>query len=353
MTLGSGEPSQEILMNERPGAPDYTTPPDPIGTDQSGIYQPGSPPSAYPTGRGAHPGRTAHGAYPEPVGPQPPWTFGSDDAPTTWLPQVQPQSGAPAWPAQQQPYRPSLIAPSYRPVPYAAEGQYGMGPSNPRPPRRRSSTVIILAIVVAVTVIGGLAGWLATPSTGSGSHNASPTGPASTAPLSTLTQDASTPSTAGPSSTVYVLPPEAVGFMLLPDSGVDKNFSSTLPSDLRARSTAGIYQSPTNPQKVLLLAGAQGAGVATKAGVTTAFQGFTDSSGAKFGKPRTFQAGPMGGVMECGSGTVARLGSAPVSVCVVGDSHGVIIAMYTYRTTSSAASATRTLRPSFEHINGP
>jgi len=137
---------------------------------------------------------------------------------------------------------------------------------------------------------------------------------------------------------------------LRPDSGVSDLFSKSLPGGLVGGSTAGLYQDSSNPQKVLFLFGAETAFPATKTAVNGAFAGFSGESGAHFSTPKTYSAGSMGGVMECSSGTIAQLGAGvPVSICVVGDSHGLIVALYTDRTASSAATATRTIRTSFEH----
>jgi hypothetical protein len=137
---------------------------------------------------------------------------------------------------------------------------------------------------------------------------------------------------------------------LSPNSGLGDLMSKSLPDSVAGSTTTGLYTDPGNPAKILILIGTQ-----TKLGnpdvaVIGAFTGIAQSPTIKLKSPKSYDAGSLGGAMECASGSLSELGqSIPVGVCAVGDSKGLILTIFTSRSASSAASATRKLRPSFEH----
>jgi hypothetical protein len=126
--------------------------------------------------------------------------------------------------------------------------------------------------------------------------------------------------------------------------------SKSLPDGVAGSTTTGLYTDANDQSKILILIGTQ-----TKLGnpdvaVAGAFAGIGQSPTIKLKTPKSYDAGSQGGAMECAGGSLSELGqSIPVGVCAVADSHGLILTIFTSRSASSAASATRKLRPSFEH----
>jgi hypothetical protein len=344
-----------------------------------------------PDGRDVPPGSDP---YP-PTSPQPP--YGAPSGPpdpdrTTWVPPAQPGGWSPqATPPQ--PYSPGVATPSYGQQPsdqpgygqqqgygqqgYGQQGygqpgygqpgygepgygqpgygqpsgppQYGAQPPYsyaPEPPRKSLGKILlIVAIVVVLAGVGTTVGLLAT---GSKKPSASG-GPSATAvqSKSSSPQASSAPSTA---AGIFQLPPSVDGLTLTQNDAVNSMLSGMLPGGVASQTKGGVYIDPSDSSKLLILIGAQTNIPEPAAAVAGAFAGMGTSDSAKIQKPKSYNAGSMGGVMECAPGTLSSLGTnLPVGVCVVADSHGLIVAIFTSRSASSAASATRSLRPNFEH----
>jgi hypothetical protein len=227
------------------------------------------------------------------------------------------------------------------------------------PAKGGSSTTKILLIVLAiVVVIGGLVGgalvfvpW--SNSANSTAHRAAVTTPSQVAPSTgaTTTPTPTSSATAGGANTIFKLPKTAAGLTLAPSSGLGDIMSNSLPDALAGETTTGLYMAANDPSRLLILIGTQTSVGAPQVAVAGAFAGMSTTSTVKLGSAKTYSAGSMGGAMKCASGHLSELGTQiPVGVCVVADSHGLIITIFTSRSASSAASATRALRPSFEHI---
>jgi hypothetical protein len=126
--------------------------------------------------------------------------------------------------------------------------------------------------------------------------------------------------------------------------------SKSLPDSIAGETTTGLYTDPNNPSKILILIGTQTNVGNPDIAVSGTFAGLAQSGSIKLKSPKSYSAGSQGGAMECAGGSLSELGTdIPVGVCAVADKHGLIITIFTSRSASSAASATRTLRPSFEH----
>jgi hypothetical protein len=126
--------------------------------------------------------------------------------------------------------------------------------------------------------------------------------------------------------------------------------SKSLPDSVAGETTTGLYTDPSNPGKILILIGTQTSIGSPDAAVVGAFAGIKQSPTIKLNSPKSYSAGSQGGAMECAGGSLSELGQQiPVGVCAVADKHGLILTIFTSRSASSAASATRKLRPSFEH----
>jgi len=206
----------------------------------------------------------------------------------------------------------------------------------------------VVLIVLIVLVLGGVGTFLGIHYAGSSKPSAAPSTPslATSPPASAST----TPSAAASGPTIYRLPSTAAGLKLQPSSDANQQLAQALPDALAAQTTVGVYSDPTNPERVLILIGAQTDVGSPNAALAGVFAGMATSSEADLGKPKTYDAGSMGGAMECASGSLSELGTdIPVGVCAVADSHGIILAIFTSRTASQAATETRALRPTFEH----
>ena len=126
--------------------------------------------------------------------------------------------------------------------------------------------------------------------------------------------------------------------------------SKSLPDSLAGQTTTGLYTDPNDPGKILILIGTQTNVGNPDVAVAGAFVGIKQSPTIKLKSPKSYSPGPQGGAMECAGGSLSELGQdVPVAVCAVADKHGLILTIFTSRSASSAASATRKLRPTFEH----
>jgi len=322
-----------------------------------------------------------HPSNPYPPGGQQP-AYGAPREPAdpdrTWVPPAQPAS----WPPQQQPqqpYAPGSATPSYgqqaQPQPEYGQqgygqqgygqqgyGQQGYGqpgygqPSDPTqygpqapysyetPPPKGSSLGKILLIVAIVVVLGGVG--TAVALLASGSSKKQPSASATTNPP---VSPSSTPTQSG-SSNIFALPQTIDGLKLVPGDTASQMIGGMLPDAVASGTKAGIYTNTSDPSKLLILIGSQTQIPSPAAAVAGAFAGMSTSTTSKIEKPKSYDAGSMGGVMECAPGTLSTGGAnVPVGVCVVADNRGLIVAIFTSRSASSAASATRSLRPNFEH----
>jgi hypothetical protein len=134
------------------------------------------------------------------------------------------------------------------------------------------------------------------------------------------------------------------------DSSLGDLMSKSLPDGVAGETTTGLYTDASNPEKILILIGTQAKVGNPAVAVGGAFGGMSQSGSIKLKSAKSYSPGAQGGAMECADGSLSELGTdIPVGVCAVADKHGLIIAIFTSRSASSAASATRTLRPSFEH----
>jgi hypothetical protein len=336
-------------MNEpHPGAPDdYSA--QPTSEPPQPQARPSGPPTQYSPGQHSGP----PGQYSGP--------------PATYEPTQQ-------YPAQ--PYAPGQAAPQYGSSSYGpsegyaqpdagygqpgAYGQptyqqpgYGTAPYSYEQPTKGSlsTTKIVLIVLAAVLVIGGAIVAVVATSSSDSKHTAGP----STPTPSTSSPSSAPPSTPPPSSTagansVFTLPKTAAGMKLSPNSGLGDMMSKSLPDSLAGATTTGLYTDPDNPSKILILIGTQTNVGNPDVAVAGAFAGIGQSPTIKLKSPKSYDAGAQGGAMECAGGTLSELGQdIPVGVCAVADDHGLILTIFTSRSASSAASATRKLRPSFEH----
>jgi hypothetical protein len=334
-------------MNEpHPGAPDNYS-----GQPMSEPPQPPAQPSG-PPGRYSGPPAQYPGQYSGPPG-----QYSGPPA------QYEPTQQYPA-----QPYAAGQATPQYGSSgpsegyaqPEAGYGQppyqqpgYGTAPYEYTQPAKGglSTTKIVLIVLAVVLVIGGVIGAVvATNSSDSKLTAGAPSPTPSTGSPTTAPPSTPPPSSTGGANSVFTLPKTAAGMVLSPNSGLGDIMSKSLPDSVAGATTTGLYTDPDNPSKILILIGTE-----TKLGnpdvaVAGAFAGIGQSPTIKLKSPKSYDAGAQGGAMECAGGSLSELGQdIPVGVCAVADSHGLIITIFTSRSASSAASATRKLRPSFEH----
>jgi hypothetical protein len=327
--------------------------------------QPSGPPSQYPGPPAQHSGPPA--APYEPTQQYPAQQYPAQQYPAQPYAagQATPQYGASSYgppegyaqPSQGYPQDTGYGQPGpYGQPPYEQPG-YGTAPYSYAPPPKSglSTTKIVLIVLAVVIVIGGVVGGVlatrksdskltagpATPSLSSPSTGSPTTAPPSTPPPS---------STAGGASSIFKLPKTAAGMTLSPNSGLGDIMSKSLPDSVAGETTTGLYTDPGDPGKILILIGTQTNVGNPDVAVAGAFAGMGQSPTIKLKAPKSYSAGSQGGAMECAGGSLSELGQdIPVGVCAVADKHGLILTIFTSRSASSAASATRKLRPSFEH----
>ena len=321
--------------------------------------QPSGPPSEYSGPPAQHSGPPAATyeptqQYPAQQYPAQPYAAG----------QATPQYGAPSYGPPEGYTQPSQgyaqDAGYGQPAPYGQPpygAGYGAAPYSYAPPPKSglSTTKIVLIVLAVVVVIGGVVGGVlathksdsrltagpATPSLSSPSTGSPTTAPPSTPPPS---------STAGGADSIFTLPKTAAGMTLSPNSGLGDIMSKSLPDSVAGETTTGLYTDPSDPGKILILIGTQTNVGNPDVAVAGAFAGIGQSPTIKLKSPKSYSAGSQGGAMECAGGSLSELGQdIPVGVCAVADNHGLILTIFTSRSASSAASATRKLRPSFEH----
>ena len=349
-------------MNEPyPGAPDnysgqpMSEPPQPP-TQPSGPPAPYSAPPAHHSGPPAAPYEPTRQYPAQPYAPgqaTPQYgtpSYGASDSYTQPTPgQPEPTSG------YAQPDASYGQAGPYGQAPY--QSGYGTAPYSYMAPAKNglSTTAIVLIVLAVVVVIGGVAGVVFATRSSTSKQNASPATPGLPT-LATSGPTAAPPSTPPPSSTaggaksIFTLPKTAAGLTLSTNSGLGDIMSQSLPDGVAGATTTGLYTDDNDQSKILILIG-----TATKLGnpdlaVAGAFAGIGQSPTMKLKSPKSYDAGSQGGAMECAGGSLSELGqNIPVGVCAVADSHGLILTIFTSRSASSAASATRKLRPSFEH----
>jgi hypothetical protein len=340
----------------------YPGPPENFGQPTSD--QPPSQPPPAPSQPSGPPASYSGPPYSGP--PAPPYEPTQQHPAQPYVPgQATPQYGAPSS-GQPDGYgqpgkfgQPGYGQPGYGPAGYGPGGQPGYGqPYSYAPPAKSglSTTAIVLIVLAVVVVIGGAIGAVvATRSSNSTSNASGPATPTlglpsagnpTTAPPNT---PSSTPSPAD-ANTVFKLPKTAAGLALSSDSSLGDLMSKSLPDSIAGETTTGLYTDPSNPSKILILIGTQANVGNPDIAVTGTFAGLAQSGSMKLKSPKSYSPGSRGGAMECGAGNLSELGTnIPVGVCAVADKHGLIITIFTSRSASSAASATRTLRSSFEH----
>src|SRR5215475_9409601 len=336
-SIRSHEPSQESHMTEPNwGAPEgqgvpspdpyrsppSSVPPAPAWSATSGPPEPSSQPAWPPTA-------PQYGA-----GAAPPPQYGAGSAPSPYGPPTQPvgpQSGPPNQPYGQPTY-PTQDYGQQTGYPPQQYGQPGYGAPQapygyqPEPPRSSGNTLRIVLIVLIVLALGGVGTFLGIHYAGSSKPSAAPSTPslATSPPASPST----TPSAAASGPTIYRLPATAAGLKLQPSSDANQQLAQALPDALAAQTTVGVYGDPADPERVLILIGAQTDVGSPNAALAGVFAGMATSSEADLGKPKKYDAGSMGGLMECASGNLSELGTKiPVGVCSVADSHGIILAI--------------------------
>lgn len=344
-------------MNEpHPGAPDdYSG--RPTSEPPQRPAQPSGPPEPYSGPPAQHSGPPA--ATYEPTRQFPAQSYATG--------QAAPQYGTPSYGAPDSYAQPGYPQPGY-PQPDAGYGQpgpYGQAPypsygtapyPYPAPAKRGLSTTMIVLIVLAVVaVVGGVAGAVVATLSSSSRPTASPATPPLTSPTTdTTTAGPSTPPPSTPggggANSIFTLPKKAAGMTLSTDSGLSDIMSKSLPDGVAGQTTTGLYQDDNDRSKILILIGAQANVGNPNVAVAGALAGMGQSPTIKLKSPKTYSPGAQGGAMECASGSLSEFGQIiPVGVCAVADSHGLILTIFTSRSASSAAGATRKLRPSFEH----
>lgn len=349
-------------MNEPyPGAPDNysgqptSEPPQPPAQPYGPPEPYSAPPEPYPGPPAQHSGPPAATYEPTRQYPAQPYATG----------QAAPQYGTPSYGASDSYAQPTSgyarpDAGYGQPGPYGQppyQSGYGTTPNSYTAPAKSglSTTAIVLIVLAVVVVIGGAAGVVFATRSSTSKQNASPTTPglppvASSGPTTAPPSTPPPSSTAGGANSIFTLPKTAAGLTLSTNSGLGDIMSKSLPDGVAGATTTGLYTDPNDQSKILILIGTQ-----TKLGnpnvaVAGAFAGIGQSPTIKLKSPKSYDAGSLGGAMECAGGSLSELGqSIPVGVCAVADSHGLILTIFTSRSASSAASATRKLRPSFEH----
>src|SRR5262249_53377174 len=151
-------------------------------------------------------------------------------------------------------------------------------------------------------------------------------------------------------STLFTLPPTAAGMRLTPDPQFDQAIGGVVPPDMAGSVVAGLYTDPTNQNKRLVLIGLDHPNPTPATTLDLMLDEFNSSSPVTLTTPKAYSPGSMGGYMKCASGSGAGPGGTiTLAICGVSDTHGVMIAEFGDRSLSSAVSATRALRPTFEH----
>jgi hypothetical protein len=285
-------------------------------------------------------------AYPSvpPSGP----SYGPSYAPGHASP-YEPQYGQQFQPTE---YQPQYGQPPYGPPSYG-QPPYGGAPySNPASPRRLPVAAIVV-IVVAVVILAAIGGYFALRPASKAAiadgSSAAATTPATTPATSPAPTGSAAPSSHATNS-LFTLPKSVDGMALAPDMGLGNEMSNALPNGLAASTTTGLYTDPSNATKILILIGAQTKVADPELALAGAFAGMSGASQAKLGTAKHYPAGPLGGAMECAAGHLTEgAASLPVGVCVVADTKGIIVSIFTSRSASQAATATRNLRREFEH----
>jgi hypothetical protein len=114
--------------------------------------------------------------------------------------------------------------------------------------------------------------------------------------------------------------------------------------------TAGFYDTPSNQYKILILLGIDAPNPSPATALDLMLDQIKTSSSTKLSTPKSYSPGSMGGYMKCSSGQQATpAGNVSLDVCGISDTHGIILTIWGDRSVASAASATRALRPTFEH----
>ena len=207
---------------------------------------------------------------------------------------------------------------------------------------------LIMLICLPLAIAGAGVGWFVGRPSGNGS-TAGATTTLAAQPTPTPTTLV-TPPAPNPSTTLFTLPQTAAGLKLTPDPQFSQAIGGMVPPALAGSVVAGLYTDPTNDNKRLVLIGLDDPNPSPATTLDLLLDGFNSSSPVKLGTPKEYSPGPMGGFMKCASGQQSTpSGTITLAVCGVSDSHGVMIAEFADRSLSSAVSATRTLRPTFEH----
>jgi hypothetical protein len=264
-------------------------------------------------------GQSGGPGYPPPDGGQPGW---GDTRPygTT-----EPQSGV-------QPYGGTYRGPGPQGPPTARDWSYG---AVPPPPKNRTGLMIALAAAGAVVVLGGTAVAIGLSSGGGAKPVAATTSPAAPTPVPTpsVTPSPTFPAADGVPHSI-VVPSEFDDYHRLTGSVADRLIESMRKS---AGSEGGTYAEAVNKSKVaiftrngddtqrLIFVGVSGNDSPVIAAelrsrtpseeVDSTFlgMGITDT--------KDFPAGPLGGVLRCGNGTVS--GGTKAAACAWADSSTV------------------------------